>query len=68
MEIKVIYIYILPRIDIIIRLLHPPSRDSQGQETFLEPSADNCKSSKTGQEKKSLLSVFACFLIAIGNV
>ena len=39
-----IYIYIhthtnLP-VDAIVRLPHPRSRDSQGQETFLAPSAD----------------------------
>ena len=39
-----IYIYIhidtnLP-VDAIVRLPHPWSRDSQGQETFLAPSAD----------------------------
>ena len=40
-----IYIYIqiytnLP-VNVIARLPHPRSRDSQGQETFLAPSADN---------------------------
>ena len=40
-----IYIYIqiytnLP-VNVIARLSHPRSRDSQGQETFLAPSADN---------------------------
>ena len=38
-----IYIYIninLP-VNAIVRLSHPRSGDSQGQETFLAPSADN---------------------------
>ena len=36
-----IYIYINLRVNAIIRLPHPWSGDSQGQETFLAPSADN---------------------------
>ena len=35
-----ICIYILP-VNAIVRLPQPRSRDSQGQETFLAPSADN---------------------------
>ena len=27
-------------VDVVVRLPHPPSRDTQGQETFLAPSAD----------------------------
>ena len=39
---SVVYIYIytnLP-VDVIVRLPHPRSGDSQGQETFLAPSAN----------------------------
>ena len=35
-----IYIYTNFPVNAIVRLLHPQSRDSQGQETFLAPSAD----------------------------
>ena len=35
-----IYIYIYLPVNAIFRLPHPWSRDSQGQETFLAPSAD----------------------------
>ena len=34
------FIYPHLPIDTIVRLSHPQSRDIQGQETFLEPSAD----------------------------
>ena len=37
------YISKLPRNVATVRLLHPWSEDSQGQETFLVPSADNIK-------------------------
>ena len=36
-----IYIYTNLAVNAIVRLHHPQSRDSQGQETFLAPSADN---------------------------
>ena len=35
-----IYIYTNFPVNAIVRLLHPQRRDSQGQETFLAPSAD----------------------------
>ena len=35
-----IYIYITLPVNVIVRLPHPRSGDSQGQETFLAPSAD----------------------------
>ena len=35
-----IYIYTNLPVDVIVRLPHPRSGDSQGQETFLAPSAD----------------------------
>ena len=35
-----IYIYTNLPVDAIVRLPHPRSGDSQGQETFLAPSAD----------------------------
>ena len=35
-----IHIYANLPVNVIVRLPHPRSRDSQGQETFLEPSAD----------------------------
>ena len=35
-----IYIYTNLAVNAIVRLHHPQSRDSQGQETFLAPSAD----------------------------
>ena len=35
-----IYIYINLPVNSIVRLPHPQSRDSQGQEKFLAPSAD----------------------------
>ena len=34
------YIYTNLSVNVIVRLLHPRSGDSQGQETFLEPSAN----------------------------
>ena len=34
------YIYTTLPVNIIVRLPHPRSRDSLGQETFLAPSAD----------------------------
>ena len=34
------YIYTNLPVDVIVRLPHPRSGDSQGQETFLAPSAD----------------------------
>ena len=37
---KYIYIYTNLPVSDIVRLPHPWSRDSQGQETFLAPSAD----------------------------
>ena len=36
-----IYIYINLPVNVIVRLPHPRSGDSQCQETFLAPSADN---------------------------
>ena len=36
-----IYIYINLPVNAIVKLLHPQSRDSYGQETFLAHSADN---------------------------
>ena len=36
-----IYIYTNLSVNTIVRLPHPRSGDSQGQETFLAPSADN---------------------------
>ena len=36
-----IYIYTNLSVDVIVRLPHPRSGDSQGQETFLAPSAKN---------------------------
>ena len=36
-----IYIYTNLLVNVIVRVPHPRSRDSQGQETFLAPSADN---------------------------
>ena len=35
-----IYIYTNLPVNVIVRLLHPWSRDSQGQEAFLAPPAD----------------------------
>ena len=35
-----IYIYTNLPVNAVVRLLHPRSGDSQGQETFLAPSAD----------------------------
>ena len=35
-----IHIYANLPVNVIVRLPHPRSRDSQGQETFLAPSAD----------------------------
>ena len=35
-----VYIYTNLPVNVIVRLLHPLSRDSQGQEKFLAPSAD----------------------------
>ena len=35
-----IYIYTNLPVDVIVRLPHPRSGDSQGQETFLAPSAN----------------------------
>ena len=37
---KYIYIYINLPVNVIVRLLHPRSGDSQGQETFIALSAD----------------------------
>ena len=36
-----IYIYTNLPVDVIVRLPHPRCGDSQGQETFLAPSANN---------------------------
>ena len=39
-ELNLTYIYTNLPVDVIVRLPHPRSGDSQGQETFLAPSAD----------------------------
>ena len=39
-ELIYIYTYTSLPVNAIVRLLHPQSGDSQGQETFLAPSAD----------------------------
>ena len=39
--IYIMYIYTNLPVNAIVRLPHPWNRDSQGQETFLAPSADN---------------------------
>ena len=35
------YLYVFIQLNVVARLSHPRSGDSQGQETFLIPSADN---------------------------
>ena len=44
-----IYIYIYLLVNVIVRLSHPRSGESQGQETFLAPPAD--KQNKNSQAK-----------------
>ena len=74
--IYILYIYTHLPGNAIVRLLHPRSGDSQGQETFLAPSADkqirkydtecsNCHPSVSIQRSKTLSGIYIYIYIYI---
>ena len=61
-----IYIYTNLPVSAIVRLPHPRSRDSHGQETFLAPSAD--RHTRNHDTRYSIVSIYIYIYIYIYTI